>query len=317
MNRKSHISDRGRAVRSSRGRRLVPLLLMVCGCLSMGPALALGALDRVRASGKLTIGYLTDARPFSYTDSANKPAGYAVTVCGKIGDAVRTELQMPNLSVNIVPVAFDQRYQAVEQGTVDILCGAEPTLARRVSADFSIPIMLHGTGVVIRADAPTRLKQVLSGQEAKANPVWRGSSGQAPERRKVAVIGGTALEKALIDRLRMRHMIVDVVPVDHTSVGLQMVLTRQADAFFSDRALLLDAVNRNAKATQLEVLDRVFQRDQIALATQRDDGQLRLVIDRTLSQLIRSGEMQAIYRANFGEPDRSTLEMFEFVALPD
>jgi len=143
------------------------------------------------------------------------------------------------------------------------------------------------------------------------------ASKPSRHRRKVAVVGGTALEKALVDRLRMWHMIVEVVPVERTSVGIQMVLARQADAFFGDRALLLDAVNRNAKAAQLKVLDRVFQRDQIALATQRDDGQLRLIIDRTLSRLIRSGEMQAIYRTNFGDPDRSTLEMFEFVALPD
>jgi hypothetical protein len=53
------------------------------------------------------------------------------------------------------------------------------------------------------------------------------------------------------------------------------------------------------------------------LATQRDDGQLRLIIDRTLSGLMRSGEMTAIYAANFGAPDRNTLEMFEFVALPN
>ncbi len=96
-----------------------------------------------------------------------------------------------------------------------------------------------------------------------------------------------------------------------------MVLTRQADAFFSDRSLLLDAVKRHPSGSQLVVLDRVFQRDQIALATQRDDGQLLLMIDRTLSGLMRSGKMAAMYGATFGPPDRSTLEMFELVALPD
>jgi putrescine:ornithine antiporter len=280
-------------------------------------AWALGALDRVRASNKLTIGYLADARPFSYTDASGKPAGYAVTVCSKIGKAVRSAIKQPTLSVDIVPVAFDQRYQAVERGSIDILCGAEPTLEHRAVVDFSIPILLHGTGVVIRSDAPALLKQLLSGQEPKSHPIWRGSAHQAPERRTVAVIGGTALEKALLDRLRASHMIVDVVPVKQNSAGIQMVLSRKADAFFSDRALLLDAVQRHPSGSQLLVLDRIFQRDQIALATQRDDGQLRLIIDRTLSGLMRSGEMTAIYAANFGAPDRNTLEMFEFVALPN
>jgi len=300
-----------------RSRWCARLALLVCGCVTIGPALAVGALDRVRASGKLTIGYLADARPFSYTDDAGKPAGYAVTVCGKIGEAVRSELRLPTLAVDIVPVAFDQRYQAVEQGAIDILCGGEPTLEHRAKDDFSIPIVLHGTGVVIRSDAPPRLKDLLSGQELKPHPIWRGSSGQAPERRKVAVIGGTALQKALIDRLRASRMIVDVVPVKENSAGIDMVLTRHADAFFSDRSLLLDAVKRNASASQLVVLDRIFKRDQIAMATQRDDGQLRLIIDHTLSGLMRSGELAAVYEASFGTADRLTLEMFELVALPD
>ncbi len=170
--------------------RLVRLAVVVSMGVAVGPALALGSLERIRASGKLTIGYLADARPFSYTDAANRPAGYAVTVCAKIGEAVRNELQLPSLSIDIVPVAFGERYRAIERGTIDILCGAEPTLAHRSVVDFSIPILLHGTGVVIRNDAPVRLKQLLSGQEPKVQPVWRGSSGQAPERHKVAVIGG-------------------------------------------------------------------------------------------------------------------------------
>ena len=36
-----------------------------------------GALDRAGISGMLKLGYVSDDRPFSYTDSAGQPAGYA------------------------------------------------------------------------------------------------------------------------------------------------------------------------------------------------------------------------------------------------
>ena len=52
-------------------------------------------LDRVKQTGKLTLGYQTDARPFSYRDEAGKPAGYAVALCQKIADQVKAELGLP------------------------------------------------------------------------------------------------------------------------------------------------------------------------------------------------------------------------------
>ena len=41
-------------------------------------------LDRVRETGKLTLGYRTDARPFSYKDETGNADGYAVALCKQI-----------------------------------------------------------------------------------------------------------------------------------------------------------------------------------------------------------------------------------------
>ena len=205
----------------------------------------------------------------------------------------------------------------VEQGTIDILCGAEPSLERRAHVDFSIPVLLNGTGAVIRSDAPVRLRQVLSGESPSPQPIWRGTPGQAPERHTVAVIGGTVLEKDLVDRMRLSRIVVSVVPVKDNAAGLQMVLDRRADAFFGNRSLLLDSVRHHLSGKQLVVLDRIFKRSQVALGVQRDDSAFRLLIDRVLTGLMRSGELAAMYTAHFGAPDQSTLDMFQLVALPD
>ena len=57
-----------------------------------GPAAAAGTLDKVREAGRLTIGYDDDARPLSYNEAPGKPAGYAIAVCNRVAEAVRTEL---------------------------------------------------------------------------------------------------------------------------------------------------------------------------------------------------------------------------------
>ena len=303
--------------KSSCRLRALLLALLSCGCVVAWPAAAHGTLDQVRESGRLTIGYLAVARPFSYTDESGKPAGYAVALCGKVGEEVRNELNMPALSVDFVVVPFDERFHALEQGRIDILCGVEPTLGRRTLMDFSIPILQSGTGVMIRVDAPARLEQVLSGREPAKLPVWRATQGQAPERHVIAVISGSTVEKTVIDRLRVARIVADVVPVKSNDAGLQMVLERRAEAFFNDRALLLDAKKLSPAGKQLVVLDRLFWRTQVALGVGRNDDAFRLVIDRALSRQMRSGAIAAIYASYFGAPDRGTLDFFQLAALPD
>ena len=58
-------------------RTVLAGLLALC---MAAPALAAGALDRVRDSGKLSLGYRADTRPFAFSDSG-KPAGFSVALC--------------------------------------------------------------------------------------------------------------------------------------------------------------------------------------------------------------------------------------------
>ena len=99
--------------------------------------------------------------------------------------------------------------------------------------------------------------------------------------------------------------------------GLQLVLDRRADAFLHDQPLLLDAARRGASAGDLVVLDRIFQREQVALAVRRDDDDFRLLVDRTLSRFFRSAELSRVYAEHFGAPTEAVLGFFQLVALPD
>src|SRR5262249_23377204 len=71
------------------------------------PAAAAGTLDRIRQAGKIELGFREDARPFSYKDEAGKAAGYSIALCEKIADDVKTELGLPSLTVDWVPVTLE------------------------------------------------------------------------------------------------------------------------------------------------------------------------------------------------------------------
>ena len=129
-------------------------------------------LARVQKTGTLKLGYYADVRPFSYQDEAGKPAGYAIAICQEIAKDVKTELGIPALAVDFVLVAAADRFAAVEQGRVDLLCGPSvETIARRESVSYSIPIFPAGLGALMRADAPAQIRDVLSGQQPPYRPL--------------------------------------------------------------------------------------------------------------------------------------------------
>ena len=125
----------------------VGLISMGFGLLLAIPASA-ATLDRVRQTGKLTLGYRVDAKPFSYQDASGKPVGYSVSLCDAIADEIRAELNLPNLAVDWVPVALQDRFAAVAQGKVDLLCAADTeTISRRKDVSFSIGISPAGSAL--------------------------------------------------------------------------------------------------------------------------------------------------------------------------
>lgn len=293
--------------------RNVLLVLIGAALLHAGASFAAGTLDKLRESGKFVVGYVSDGS--SQKDATGKVAGYAIALCTKVGDAARQELKLPSLAVELVQVSMEERFSAVAQGKIDMLCGAVPTLERRAEVSFSIPVGFVGVNAVIRSDAPVRLVQVLTGQEPPPSVLWRGTG--APERRALAVVSGTTVERALADKLAERRIAIDVVSVKDTAEGVQAVVDRRADAFFDGRPLLLDAVARSPAKSDLVVLDRLFRRELLAFAIRRNDDDFRLTVDRALSRIYRSPELPTIYRTYLKDPDRETLEFFELMALPE
>lgn len=302
----------------SRPRRMIgTLTVAVFGLLAAFPALAAGTLDKVRESGRISLGFRADTRPFAYADESGKAAGFSVALCQKVAQAVKAELKLSDLAVEFVPVTAATRFEALQQGQIDLECGTStPTIERRAIVDFSIPIFNAGVGAVTRADADRRLRDALADRPDPANPVWRGAPGVFGKKVVFAVVGATTIERSLIEGLRTRRIDVTVEKAPDYTAGLQMVRDGRAAALFGDRPVLLDAARR-APAGEFAVVERSFTREPLALAMRRGDDAFRLVVDRSLSRLFRSSEFGPLYASFFGPPSPGTLELFQAIALPD
>jgi polar amino acid transport system substrate-binding protein len=303
--------------------RLRPLTFLVALALAAAlPAIHAQApagrtLARIADAGRITFGYRMDARPFSYGEQSGNPGGYSVALCQQVANAVRTRIRKNNLAVEWVAVSAQDRYNPLQQGAIDLLCGADTiTLERRASIAFSIPIFPGGIGVMLRSDAPLRLKDVLSGKGQTFRPTWRAQASDVLRSRAFAVVSGTTSDKWLQQRIKDLQVVTVASPVASYEAGVDAVLGRRADALFGERAILLDAARRN-NSKDLIVLDRLFTYEPLALAMAPNDDEFRLLVDRTLSRFYASGELGSLYTIWFGEPDESAFTFFRWNTIQE
>ncbi len=279
---------------------------------------ASNTLDRARQTGTLKLGYYADARPLSYQDESGKAAGYAIAVCQEITNDLKILLGNPALAIDFVVVNANDRFEAVKQGRIDLLCGPSvPTVARRKTVSYSIPVFPGGLGALLRRDAAAQIQEVLSGKEAPYRPLWRGSTGLALQKRTFSAVSGTTSLDWLNSKITQFKIDAKVLPVDSTDDGVRKVLDRGTDVLFGERNMLLDAKKRSPSSGDLIVMTREFTYEPLAMALQRGDEDFRLFVDQSLSKLNRSGKIQSLFRDFFGEPDENTLTFFRLNVVPE
>src|SRR5438128_4711909 len=115
------------------------LAALACVILAASAAAQEGTLKKIKDGGSITIGHRDASIPFSYYDDRQQPVGYAVDLCMRIVDAVKSELKMPNLKVNYQLVTSANRIPLMANGTIDLECGSTTNnLERQKQVWFTI-----------------------------------------------------------------------------------------------------------------------------------------------------------------------------------
>ena len=276
-----------------------------------------GTLARIRQAGQVNFGYRVDARPFSYKDESGNAAGFAVAMCLEVADVLKSELGLPTLKVQWVPVTLEERFNTVQQGKVDLLCGGDaPNVPRRKVVAFSTPIFPDGISALVRKDADSHLRDVLSGIPS-TDPSWRASATKLMSRQTFSFVGGSAAHDWLRAKASQFQLSTEMVPTDNYETGARRVLDHAASVFFGDRAMLLDAVLRSPQPDKLMVLDRRYTQAPLALALARGDEDFRLLVDRALSKFYGSLELRALYGKWFRTPDIGALIFYQWSTVPE
>ncbi|MGB6637509.1 MAG: amino acid ABC transporter substrate-binding protein, partial [Bradyrhizobium sp.] len=105
--------------------RVTGLALVLAFCTAQARADELsGTLKKIKETGSIALGFRDSSIPFSYLDDNQKPIGYAMNICYAIVDAVKKELKLDKLAVELVPVSSSTRIPLLANGTIDLECGS-------------------------------------------------------------------------------------------------------------------------------------------------------------------------------------------------
>ena len=253
------------------------ILVSLLSILASTDAAAEGTLEKIAASGEFVIGYRTDSLPLSFRDGQGQPAGYSVDLCRRIGEGVQQHFADKDIEVRFVPVSSDERISAVVDGTIDIECGSTTiTLSRQELVDFSLPTFVTGGSVVSLKKSGIQNTSDLAG-------------------RRIAVAKGTTTERQLRDYLAENAIDAEIVVVGDRTEGWARMSQGSVDAMASDQIVLIGLIMSSPNPTRYWLDSEIFSYEPYGFVVRRDDADFRLVVNRALAEVYRSGDHADIY----------------------
>lgn len=220
---------------------------------------------------------------------------------------------MPGVTLDWKVVRPDRALEQIKDGSIDILCApVSVTLERRRNVSFSLPVFAAGNRAVIRTNAPPPLRNVLT-QQSSNQPIWRGSpAATVLTGTRVGVAKGTTSEAWLKERASALQIDARLVPVEDYRTGIQQLADGKLDMFFGERTVVLGVLSTMDRSTsgKVEILDRLFTHEPIALALAHNDDEFRVVVDTALSRLYASEQFPALYTKCCGEFTDETRSFF-------
>jgi glutamate/aspartate transport system substrate-binding protein len=260
-----------------------------------------GTLKKIKDSSTFTLGYLTSAPPFSFPGPDKRPVGYSIDLCTQVASKIQQQLGI-NLKLNWVPVTPENRLEMVASGKVDIDCGTTTaSLSRQERVDFSLMTFVDGGGLLTKSDFNLHAITDLADK-------------------RIAVIPGTTTETALGKFLKEEFVTVQIVSVKNHVEGLAAVEKGLADAFASDRGILIGLAVTSKEPSNFALPNILFSYEPYGFMVRRNDAAFRLAVNRALAALYRSGDIVPIYErwfGAFGKPSQAIQSMYLLNGLPE
>jgi glutamate/aspartate transport system substrate-binding protein len=237
-----------------------------------------GTLKNIKETGAVTLGFRDSSIPFSYLDDNQKPVGFAMDICYKIVDALKTELKLDKLEVKLNPVTSSTRIPLLANGTIDLECGSTTNNAeRQKQVAFTNTHFLTASRFVSKKANSLTMIDDLKGKS-------------------VVSTSGTTNIKQLTEANAARNLGITIIPAKDHAEAFLMVETDRAVAFVMDDILLASLVAGSKDPSAYAISKDAFSKPEpYGVMLRRDDPAFKKVVDAATAALYTSGEGQKLY----------------------
>lgn len=258
-------------------------------------------LEKIGQAGVLKLGYRENSPPFSFLAVDGQPIGYSIDLCKRVAADLANHLRLNTLRIQWVPVDAATRFPALKNGEIDLLCGnTTQTLSRRADFDFSLMTFVDGAGLLYRNG------------EKPANP-------DDLKGHRFVVVAGTTTAQVLEKLVGASKLGAQLIKVRDHDAAMAALKERVADAYAADRTVLIVTALSQGGSRTFELANVQFNYEPYGLAMRRN-ADLRLLVDRTLARLYRSGEIESIlgrWFSQVGNLTEAMEAMIQLNALPE
>ena len=243
-----------------------------------------GTMKKIKETGSITVGHRESSIPFSYLDDKQQPIGYAMDLCMRVVDAVKAELKMPNLKVNLQPVTSSNRIPLLQNGTIDMECGSTTnSVARQQQVAFG----------------PTYFVINVSAAVKKTSSINSFADMQG---KTVSTTSGTTAVPLIKQYEKSKHIDVkEIYGKDHAESFLLLQEDRAA-AFIMDDILLAGQIANSRAPADYRILPESLRMEPYGAMLRKDDVQFKALVDKTIGGIMTSGEIDKIYAKWFMSP---------------
>jgi glutamate/aspartate transport system substrate-binding protein len=264
---------------------------IVLGLVAIGVATAIcaqdltGTLKKAKDTGAFTIGYRESSIPFSYLDDKQQPIGYAMDLCMKVFDAVKADLKMPNLKLNLQPVTSSNRIPLLQNGTIDLECGSTTN-----SVDRQKQVAFGPTYFVINVTAAVKKK---SGIKSLAD-----LNGKT-----ISTTAGTTSVTLLRQYDRTKNADIKSIDAKDHAESFLLLTQDRTSAFIMDDILLAGLIaNASNPGDYMILSNESLRTEPYSMMLRKDDPQFKALVDKTVGGVMKSGEINKLYAKWFMSP---------------
>ncbi|HDS0916457.1 TPA: transporter substrate-binding domain-containing protein [Pseudomonas putida] len=244
-----------------------------------------GTLKKIQESGTITLAFRDAAIPFSYlADASGVPVGYSQDIQLKIVDALKHQLDLPDLRIKYNLVTSQTRIPLIQNGTVDLECGSTTNnIERQQQVSFSVGIFEIGTRLLTTRDSAYKELSDLQG-------------------RNVVTTAGTTAERLLRSTNADQQLGMNIISAKDHGESFQMLETGRAVAWLQDDALLAGERAKSRTPEKWVIAGKAQSHEIYGCMLRKHDAPFKQAVDNAVKALYASGEIETIYRKWFQQP---------------